>query len=91
MVSGESGEDHRFALERAWETGVAPRPWKFDGASHVELKLASRMHDVWRRTGEPQHETLVINNRPCDVNPLDCDGQLIGARAGVQPRSAQPP
>lgn len=73
MVSGQSGADYERACERAWDSGIAPRPWTFDGASHVELKVASRMYDTWKRTRDAQHETIVINNRPCDINPLDCE------------------
>lgn len=73
IVSGESGPDYHLARERAWSAGVAPHPWVFDGASHVEIKVASRMYDTWRQTGQPQHETIVINNRPCHRDQLDCE------------------
>src|SRR5262245_49201714 len=73
LLSGESGPGYRAAYERAWELGIAPHPWKFDNASHVELKVAARMHKSWKNTGLPRHETIVLNNQPCNTDPLDCE------------------
>ena len=78
LLSGEFGDDYQAAYEHAWNVDLVPRPWRFDNASHVEIKVATRMYQNWVREQRPQHETIVINNRPCWFNPLDCE-YVIGA------------
>jgi hypothetical protein len=73
LISGESGEDYRRAVQRAWRIGMAPHPWEFANASHIELKVATQMHDTWETTERSQHETIVLNNKPCAVYAKDCE------------------